>query len=619
MRYLGNKESIVENIINVLERHNLLNNNMTFFDAFCGTGTVSDYLKNYYRIILNDNLLFPVLFSKGRILSQTISFEKLGFDPISYFNNNTNIICGFFTKNYAPQYSGRMYFSDFNAGRIDYFRNEIDNWFNLQLITDDEYAYLIGCLLESVSKVANVAGVYGAYLKHWDSRAIKEIKFIPIESNRSNNVPMIKKTYNSNLIDIIENVECDILYLDPPYTKNKYSVQYHLLETLVRNDNPVLKGITGTRDLSWISQAWSTKNQVEIEFEKVIATTKAKYIIMSYSSDGLMSKDFIMNVLKRHCYDKTIDFIKIEYKKYRNFKTYSTDEHYEYIIYAEKKKKNDVVYYCPLNYMGGKTNIINHINPFLNNKSKLIDLMGGGFNVGCNSIGFTNYIYNDINYTVKDILNMFKNEDTKKILDSIDKIIKKYSLEKNNKESYVKYRDDYNNKYRKLTNYPIYLFTLVLYGFQQQLRFNSKHEFNNPVGESGYNDSIKEKIVSFSRRLKELNPLFLSTDYEQLYDYVDGDTLVYIDPPYLITLGSYNDGKRGFNGWNEIEEVRLIKFIDSIKSKGAKILISNIINYKGKTNAYLREWISENNPITKKILIRGREEVLIIYERKVYN
>ena len=99
---------------------------------------------------------------------------------------------------------------------------------------------------------------------------------------------------------------------------------------------------------------------------------------------------------------------------------------------------------------------------------------------------------------------------------------------------------------------------MILYGFQQQIRFNSSYEFNNPVGESGFNDSIREKIVSFSREIKEKDIFFFSQDYSKLIDKIDNKCLVYIDPPYLITLGSYNDGKRGFNGWNESEEIRLL-------------------------------------------------------------
>ncbi len=41
-----------------------------------------------------------------------------------------------------------------------------------------------------------------------------------------------------------------------------------------------------------------------------------------------------------------------------------------------------------------------------------------------------------------------------------------------------------------------------MYGFQQQLRFNSKLEFNNPVGMRWFNDKVLEKLISFSRHIK---------------------------------------------------------------------------------------------------------------------
>lgn len=614
MRYLGNKESLMDNIKLLLNEKNLLNQRYVFFDAFCGTGTVSDGLKGIYDLIINDNLQFATTFSKGRILASECKFEKLGFNPISFFNGNKETFIGFFSKNYSPKLSNRMYFSDYNAGRIDFFRNTIEEWYDNKYINDDEYSYLLGCLLESISRVANIAGVYGAYLKKWDPRAVKEIIFLPIESSSCDNTPVILESYNKNLIDIIADVKCDILYLDPPYTKNKYSVQYHLIETLIRNDNPKLKGLTGTRDLFWVSQAWSTPNAVEIEFENVIANTTAKYILMSYSSAGIMSKEYILNVLRRYCEEETIDFKEIKYKKYRNSKTYTTDDNFEYLIYAVKKEKSKVSFHCPLNYMGGKTNVIDYIKPELTGKKQLVDLMGGGFNVGINGAGFEKIIYNDINHIVRDILIMFKNENTKKILDKIEKIIKKYSLGKHKKDEYIIYRQDYNSKYRFRQDYSIYLYTLILFGFQQQLRFNSNYEFNNPIGESGYNESIKEKIVSFSRRIRELNTEFYSIDFEKLLALINADTLVYIDPPYLITLGSYNDGKRGFNGWNVNEEKRLLSFIDKLIEKGAKIVISNILQYKGNTNIFLEKWINTNNPKVINITIRGRKEVLLVYE-----
>ncbi len=614
MRYLGNKESIQNEIINLLEKKELLNNRYIFFDAFCGTGTISNAVKNYYDIKLNDNLKLATTFSNGRIIAQNCTFNVLGFDPINYFNTSKETLIGFFSKNYAPSLSNRMYFSDSNASRIDYFREQIEKWKNENLINSDEYCYLLGCLLESVSKVANVAGVYGAYLKTWDPRALKPIKFLPIETSKSVNAPNVLEIYNQNLIEIIKNVNCDILYLDPPYTKNKYSVQYHLLETLVRNDNPQISGITGGRHFENVSDNWSKEYSVEVEFNYIIKNTKAKHIILSYSSDGLMSKDYIINILKRYGKTETLEVVEFSYKKYRNYKTTSDDDHFEYLFYIEKKPQSEVTYYCPLNYMGGKTNIIEYIKPHLTPKKTLIDLMSGGFNVGINGVGFDTYIYNDINFIVKNLICMFKETDTVQLLKKIDSIIKTYNLSKHSKEPYLHYRKEYNKELQYREDKYVYLYTLILYGFQQQIRFNSKYEFNNPIGESGYNECIKEKIVSYSSRLKEMSVIFYSKDFEFFIDKIDNNTLVYIDPPYLITLGSYNDGKRGFNGWSEKEELRLIDFLNRIKETNCKIVISNILEYKGKENIYLKKWINENNATVSNIETRGRKEVLVIYE-----
>lgn len=617
MRYLGNKESIAYEILKILKELNLCNKNLKFFDAFCGTGSVSDLVKDKFDLIINDNLIFASNFAMGRLIKEEVNFSKLGFNPICFFNSNNKTYNGFFKKNYCPN-GGRMYFSNYNSGRIDYFRYQIEQWYNEKKINKKEYIFLLACLLESVSKVANIAGVYGAYLKKWDPRALKEIKFIPIENINRNKHKNIEQL-NCNLNLIIDKVECDVLYLDPPYTKNKYSVQYHILETLIRNDDPEIKGITGCRDMSFIDNNWSKPKLAEIELDRSISKTRAKHIILSYSSDGIMSKDYILNIFKRYCIEGSIKVIKIPYKKYKNSKTseFNNKKHFEYIFYGERKENKKIVYCCPLNYMGGKSNVMNVIKEQLTGRKVFFDLMGGGFNVGINAYGFDSYIYNDTNFYVKDIVKMFKEVDTLTILRKVEQIIKKYKLEKGNKTSYIEYRKIYNSKYRKKVGYEIYLFTLILFGFQQQIRFNSSHEFNNPVGESGYNDSIKEKIVSFSRRIKELDITFFSNDFSSFESLIKNDSMVYIDPPYLVTLGSYNDGKRGFNGWTENDERRLCQFMENIKKKKCSILLSNIIEYKSKKNNILFEWIEKNKPKIINSTVRRRKEVLIIYETSV--
>ena len=120
-------------------------------------------------------------------------------------------------------------------------------------------------------------------------------------------------------------------------------------------------------------------------------------------------------------------------------------------------------------------------------------------------------------------------------------MIKKYKLEKGNKESYLKIRELYNKTPLEKRD-PKLLYLLVLYGFQQQIRFNSSYDYNNPVGQAGFNDKILEKLVSYCRNLKEKNVSFYSKKFEEIDLLVNNNSFVYCDPPYLITLGSYNDG-----------------------------------------------------------------------------
>ena len=188
---------------------------------------------------------------------------------------------------------------------------------------------------------------------------------------------------------------------------------------------------------------------------------------------------------------------------------------------------------------------------------------------------------------------LFKNEDTIEIYKYIEKMIKKYKLEHGVKEPYLKIRELYNATPIENRD-PKLLYLLVLYGFQQQIRFNSSYDYNNPVGQAGFNDKLAEKLISYCRNLKEKNVSFYSRDFTDMDDLINKNTFVYCDPPYLITLGSYNDGKRGFNGWNETEEIRLLKYLEKLNKKGVKFMLSNVLEHKNQKNNLLIDWINKN-------------------------
>lgn len=613
MRYIGNKEKILKEIEDVIIKNNLYEECESFFDAFSGTSTVGEFFKDRFKIIANDNLYMSYVISQAKLNTPNGRYQRLGFDPFEYFNSTNETTKGFIYKNYSPGGSERKYFSKDNAGKIDFIRWKIEDWKQRQLITDDEYYFLIASLIESVSKVANVAGVYGAYLKDWDPRAVKPMKYIPVQTTKNYAIEE-NIIYNKKIEDLIESVEGDILYLDPPYTRNQYSVQYHLLETIAKYDNPAIKGKTGARDTKLQASNFSRVGKVHIEFEKIIAKAKFKYIIVSYSTAGIMSKEYIESVLKRYGKEETYQFKKFTYKKYLNTKAKSEGEHYEYIFFIEKKDVANINYYSPLNYMGGKSEMMKFLKEYMPKKiNQFVDLFAGGFNVGVN-IDANKIIYNDCNFKVKELIQMFRDIDTYDLYKYIINTIKRYELKKEDKEAYTRARNDYNHPEPPIRDSRL-LYVLVLYGFQQQIRFNSALEYNNPVGQSGFNDKILEKIISFSRILKEKNIIFMSEDFKQLERYISKDTFFYCDPPYLITLGSYNDGKRGFNGWNEENERELLRFLDKIDKAKGKFMLSNVIEHNNKKNEILDKWLKKNKQY-KKIeytgKARGRKEIIII-------
>jgi adenine-specific DNA-methyltransferase len=591
MRYIGNKEKLLNEIDIFIKTINLKDNGLVFCDIFSGTGSVGFNYKKKHKIIANDNLYSSYILTHAKLNTPDLKFKTLKFDPFLYLGDVSKAYKGFIYKNYAPKESQRMYFSNENASRIDFIRSEINQWFEEKKIDYNEYCYLIACLLEAVSKVANVAGVYGSYLKHWDPRALKPILFKPLdveeESLEKNAV------FNGDVFDIIEKISGDIIYIDPPYTKNQYSVQYHILETIALYDNPQITGITGKRDTSKNTSVFSQAIKCDIAFERLIAKSNFKHIFVSYSSAGLMSEEFIENVLKRHGKEATYKVKKIDYKKYLNSKTTSGGRHVEYLFYIEKKEPKSVKVSSPLNYIGGKYDMLDFFRENLpKTLDVFVDLFGGGFNVGIN-VPANKVIYNDINIKAREIVEFFLKEGTSNILNYIKKNINKFNLTKKGKKSYLELRQIYNSIPIEQRD-PKMLYLLLLYGFQQQLRFNTKLDYNNPVGQAGFNDKIYEKIISFAREIKSKNPTFLSEDFENLLRHANKETFFYCDPPYLITLGSYNDGKRGFNGWNEKDEYRLLSFLEKIDKLGSKFMLSNVLNHNNKENKILKDWVTRN-------------------------
>lgn len=242
----------------------------------------------------------------------------------------------------------------------------------------------------------------------------------------------------------------------------------------------------------------------------------------------------------------------------------------------------------PLNYTGGKYKLLNSLfDIFPNNINTFVDLFAGGFNVGIN-VNVNKIICNDqINYLIE-LYEFLEKSNTEEVINNIYKIINEFQLSKSNADGYNKLRERYNEN-KDILDFLV----LTFYAFNHQIRFNNSQKFNTPFGKerSSYNDSIEKNLKEFCKALKEKNVEFHNTDFlsVNLSDLSDKD-LVYCDPPYLISTGSYNDGKRGFKDWTEVEEKQLLGLLDELNSRGIKFALSNVLYHKGLSNDLLIEW-----------------------------
>lgn len=239
----------------------------------------------------------------------------------------------------------------------------------------------------------------------------------------------------------------------------------------------------------------------------------------------------------------------------------------------------------PLNYTGGKYKLLPQLlELFPKQVNTFVDLFAGGGNVSVN-VKAEKVVFNDLMWQVPEMLQKFKKIGVEESLRKIDGYISSYDLSKENKEGYLALRELYN----KGKSDPLMLYTLICYSFNNQIRFNNKGAYNMPFGKdrSSFNPTLREKFIIFVQRLQSMEIQFSSKDFRELdLDTLGENDFVYCDPPYLITVASYNEN----GGWGEQEERDLLAKLDTLDKAGVKFGLSNVFESKGKENIILKEW-----------------------------
>ncbi len=257
-------------------------------------------------------------------------------------------------------------------------------------------------------------------------------------------------------------------------------------------------------------------------------------------------------------------------------------------------KMNETYIKSPLNYVGGKYKILNQIIPKFPKKiNTFVDLFGGGFNVGIN-VDADTVVYNDVIEPLCELMNYFSNKNAEEVVQKLEDNISINGLDKENTDAFLKLRNKYNHSvYKNEDDKIIDFYTLILYSFNYQIRFNQNMKYNTPFGKnrSSYNSNTKKNLEKFVNKINKINvkvskEKFVDFDFSNLGE----NDFVYCDPPYLITTGSYNDGNRGIKDWTLDDEKKLLNILDDLNSKGIKFALSNVLVANDKKNEILTEW-----------------------------
>lgn len=301
MRYIGSKERLLGNIEGVLNDKGATGE--VFADLFAGTSSVARHFKKKgFQIISNDLLYFSYLIQRKYIeTNEAPKFKGLKLSCAEIISNLNAVKACAADEFVAESYSEfgraeRKYLLPSNAMKIDSILYTVGMWHARNLTTEIEDAVLRATTVEAIPYVSNISGTYGAYLKEYDNRALKPLTLKTPEfvSNEKQNY-----VFNTDANKLVREIESDILYLDPPYNTRDYISNYHLLETIARNDRIGLRGKTRLRKDDYLyKSAYCRKAEASEALADLVENAKAKYILMSYSSEGIIEDKTIEKIFK---------------------------------------------------------------------------------------------------------------------------------------------------------------------------------------------------------------------------------------------------------------------------------------------------------------------------------
>lgn len=376
MRLIGNKTKLVPAIEDFLARRGVTSG--TLLDVFAGTASVARHFRaRGFRVRSNDLLWSSYVGQRAHVELAGVPDLSgvLGLAPVRRFGADLAAVVAFLNE-LAPedgliarQYAeggpaDRLFFSRDNGRRLDAVHAQLVAWRHARRLDDDGFYLLLALLLEAADRVANISGTYGAFLKQLQTNAREPLRLRAPELPHAGPAG---KAFREDANRLVRRVAVDTLYIDPPYNHRQYVKNYHVLEVLaelhtvddVAAYEAQIYGKTGLREfedrLSSYCRRTARAREASCEqaFRDLVASARAEHVVVSYSEEGILTREAIGRALAaaagRREYDFARDHEEIAYRRFRSDKDHegrayrvlegrSKDEVREWLFYVHKPR-----------------------------------------------------------------------------------------------------------------------------------------------------------------------------------------------------------------------------------------------------------------------------------------
>lgn len=351
--YIGNKRTLLPFIGKALSQvqKKLNTTKLKTFDVFSGSGIVSRYLKQYSSLLITNDLEEYARIINCCYLSNSYNRDenllKDFFNEISHLLVEEKLSPGLISNHYAPKNDEtinkgeRVFYTQRNAQYLDTARTLISK------MPIQYQPFFLAPLFSEASIHANTSGVFKGFYKNKEtgigkfgghkgdalSRITGDIILpYPVFSNFDCEVTICSGD-SSKIAQTLP--EVDLAYLDPPYNQHPYGSNYFMLNLLASYNLPEHISPVSGIPVNWNRSQYNKKNHAFAELDSLVENLKAKFLVVSFNSEGFISRIEMEKLLTRH---GKLDVIEIPYNTFRGSRNLGNRNIHvtEYLYIVEK-------------------------------------------------------------------------------------------------------------------------------------------------------------------------------------------------------------------------------------------------------------------------------------------